>query len=289
MKKKSLGFFVLMIGALASCLTNDVVNPKVQFKNDTTSISQFLKDNNLPATKTPQGVWYSFDTEGFGIYPVLTDSIRISYRAKLIPSMAQVDSSSGLTVLLSSVISGWQNALPRFPTGSKGKLYIPSGLAFGEALHYNIPPNSNLLYEITLISVKGSHYTSDTTAINSYINLISDSLSTNKITLRRDVSGIRYSYDQLYNSATPELSKSINVSYTGKVLNSKTFFAKVADTTLVLKDQITAWKLIMPKITVGTNVTIYVPSGYGYGSEFAPRQTVGNSNIVYQIKLNKVY
>ncbi len=287
MKKNHLLFFLLMIGVLASCLTNNTFNPKTQFSKDTIAIRTFLADS-ISAIKIPQGVWYSFKAEGLGIYPVLSDSVRISYRAKRIPSMAPVGSSSGLTVLLSSVISGWQYGLLRFPVGSVGKLYIPSGLAFGETLHDSIPPNSNLLYEITLINVNGSHYTSDTTAINTYITTITDFLVANNISLRRDASKIRYSYDQLYSTTTPTLSQSMKVTYSGNVLGAKTYFVNAVDTTLVLKDQITALKLIMPNITVGTNVTIYVPSGYGYGA-FGTDNIPANSNLVYQVKLNAVF
>lgn len=285
MKKIHWFFFLLTMEVLISCLTNNTINPKAQFSKDTTAIRTFLADS-ISAIKIPQGVWYSFKTEGLGIYPVLSDSINISYKAKLIPSLTEVDSSPGVTVLLSSVISGWQYGLLRFPVGSVGKLYIPSGLAFGETLYNKIHPNSNLLYEITLINIKGTRYTTDTTAINTYITTLTDSLTANNISLRRDASKIRYSYDQLY--GTPVLYQSMRVTYTGRVLGAKTFFVNAVDTTLVLKNQSTAWKLIMPKITVGTKVTIYVPSGYGYGA-FGTDKIPINSNLVYQVELKEVF
>jgi len=89
-----------MIGVLASCLTNNTFNPKTQFSKDTIAIRTFLADS-ISAIKIPQGVWYSFKTEGLGIYPVLSDLIKVKYTATLIPSGKVVDSSPDFTVLLS--------------------------------------------------------------------------------------------------------------------------------------------------------------------------------------------
>ena len=80
----------------------------------------------------------------------------------------------------------------------------------------------------------------------------------------------------------------LTIGITGGSGSGKTFFVNATDATLVLKDQITALKMIMPNITVGTNVTIYVPSGYGYGA-FGTDNIPANSNLVYQVKLNAVF
>jgi FKBP-type peptidyl-prolyl cis-trans isomerase len=290
MKKNSLAIF-LVAGFLISCISNDSVSPQAQLRIDTTAISNFLVQKNITATKVNSGIWYHIDSIAEGIYPVLSDSVKISYSAWLIPSMTKVDSSASLTALLSTVISGWQLGLPRFPTGSKGSLFIPSGLAFGVSSHGSVPPNSNLYYKIKLNNVNGTHYASDTTAIAAYIGAILDSLVLSKIKVIKDPSGIRYSYDSsgITSNVKADLSKSIEVSVTGNVLNSKSFFINASDTMMTLNKQITAWKIILPKIKEGGRVTIYVASGYGYGSVTPPFLIPTNSNLVYQIVLKRVF
>jgi FKBP-type peptidyl-prolyl cis-trans isomerase len=53
------------------------------------------------------------------------------------------------------VIRGWTEALQLMPVGSKWQLFIPSSLAYGEGGHgKDIEPNSTLIFEIELLSIK---------------------------------------------------------------------------------------------------------------------------------------
>src|SRR5882672_9099498 len=126
-------FLVILCGLIPqSCVKQDaVISSQVQFKSDTISISSFVKDDNPLAIKVNTGFWYSIDMLGDGVYPVLSDTVTISYIAKLIdPSLKEadldtVDYSASSTVPLSSAISGLQQGLILFPAKSSGRLYIP--------------------------------------------------------------------------------------------------------------------------------------------------------------------
>lgn len=299
--------FILPLLTCLACLDNKVFNPVAQLKTDTASIHSFLAFEGINATKTPQGVWYTIDESTLGYYPALADSVTIQYTARLIPSglpATQVPISSlkkagssatakspFRTVLLSSVISGMQIGLVKFPVGSTGKLFIPSGLAFGPIDQDSIPANSNLVYEVKLLKATGSRATADQAILDNYISTISDDLFLHRIRLGKDtLSGIRYSYDTIIaaNSA-PTLNNSVTISYSGSVLNASTPFVTSADTTLILKDQITAFKIIFPKMKVGTTFSIYVPSSYAYGNDASLTAIPANSNLVYQITLKGIH
>lgn len=281
-------------------MTNDTISPAAQFKKDTVSIRSFLTNNNISAIKTSQGVWYSIDNVTLGPYPALADSVKISYTTKLIPkeggnltSLTQVANVSSKTVLLSSIISGLQIGLSWFPVASTGKIIIPSGLAFGVSgtADGTIPPNSNLLYEITLTSASGTRLAIDKTTINTWITSKADSLAGINIGIDAG-SGIKFSYDSLRKNAIyPSLvgNSHVDVSYALKIIGSKSLLTvmNVDNATIDLNDPatVTAWKIILPQITVGSNVTMYVPSSFGYGSNTLGTTIPANSNLIYQVNL----
>lgn len=283
-------FFIWLVTlSLQSCQKVDTVSPQAQLQSDTAAIRNFLTSNNIQAVKVSSGFWYSINTLGNGIYPVLSDSVTIRYRTKLIPTLEMVDFADSTTVLLSASIAGLQQGLLLFPAGSSGAVYIPSGLAFGVSGHKHdtIPPNSNLLYEVKLISVKGTRLTSDIAVIDSY-------LQTNSIVAKQDtLSGIRYTLaidSTLTNPPKPSLPNDfITVTYTEGILSADTLITSVSTPIkIALKDQIPGWRIMLPKyLSEGSTITMYMPSGYAYASQ-GKENVPANTNMVYVVTLIKV-
>jgi FKBP-type peptidyl-prolyl cis-trans isomerase FklB len=103
------------------------------------------------------GLQYKVLAEGSGKTPKATDEVTVNYRGTLIDG-TEFDSSYGrgkpLTVKVNGVIRGWSEALQLMKAGSKWQLFIPPDLAYGERGMGRIPPNSTLIFEVELISVK---------------------------------------------------------------------------------------------------------------------------------------
>jgi len=56
---------------------------------------------------------------------------------------------------LSGVIQGWTQGVPGMKVGGKRRLFIPAQLAYGEqSPSANIPPNSDLVFDIEITAVK---------------------------------------------------------------------------------------------------------------------------------------
>jgi FKBP-type peptidyl-prolyl cis-trans isomerase FklB len=56
---------------------------------------------------------------------------------------------------ISSLISGWKQALAAMPVGSKWQLVIPAALAYGErGVGNDIGPNEVLVFDVELIAIK---------------------------------------------------------------------------------------------------------------------------------------
>ena len=67
------------------------------------------------------------------------------------------DFGNPLTFSLNEVIEGWTKGVPGMKVGGMRRLIIPSEMAYGSVrAASNIPPNSDLVFDIELIKIKVS-------------------------------------------------------------------------------------------------------------------------------------
>jgi FKBP-type peptidyl-prolyl cis-trans isomerase FklB len=58
---------------------------------------------------------------------------------------------------VNGVIAGWVEALQLMPVGSKWRLFVPPGLAYGDrGAGGAIGPNETLIFEVELLEIKSS-------------------------------------------------------------------------------------------------------------------------------------
>ncbi|MCH2023888.1 MAG: FKBP-type peptidyl-prolyl cis-trans isomerase [Saprospiraceae bacterium] len=126
-------------------------------QQDDELLQQYIQDNNLNAISAQDGLYYTIDVIGTGIQATsLYSTVTVNYTGYMLDGSI-FDSNSGaspLTFSLSQVIKGWQYGIPYFKEGGKGKLLIPSHLAYGSSGSGSIPPNTPLVFEIDLITVQ---------------------------------------------------------------------------------------------------------------------------------------
>ena len=119
----------------------------------------FMEENKKKeGVKTlPSGLQYKVLAEGSGKTPKAADNVTVNYKGTFING-AEFDSSykrgTPLTFQVDKVVKGWTEALQLMKEGSKWQLFIPPELGYGERGTGNIPPNSILVFEVELISVK---------------------------------------------------------------------------------------------------------------------------------------
>ncbi len=107
----------------------------------------------------PSGLQYKIITQGTGPKPTASDTVICNYRGTLIDGK-EFDASSKhggpATFPVGGVIKGWTEALQLMPVGSKWELFIPSDMAYGpNGAGGDIGPNSTLVFEVELVSIKG--------------------------------------------------------------------------------------------------------------------------------------
>ncbi len=119
----------------------------------------FLADNKKKAgvKSTESGLQYQVITEGTGVKPALTDTVRVHYTGTLLDGTkfdSSLDRGEPAQFALNGVIPGWTEALQLMPVGSKYTLWIPADLAYGDrGTPGPIGPNSTLKFDVELIEI----------------------------------------------------------------------------------------------------------------------------------------
>jgi FKBP-type peptidyl-prolyl cis-trans isomerase FklB len=121
---------------------------------------KFLAENKKKeGIKTlPSGLQYKVLTQGSGKMPKAEDTVTVNYKGTLIDG-TEFDSSykrgQPATFQVKGVIKGWTEALQLMKEGSKWQLFIPPELAYGVwGAGRDIGPNSTLIFEVELLSIK---------------------------------------------------------------------------------------------------------------------------------------
>ncbi|WP_186307864.1 FKBP-type peptidyl-prolyl cis-trans isomerase [Paraburkholderia sp. BCC1884] len=106
--------------------------------------------------KLPSGVIVETLKQGTGAQPAADDVVTVNYRGTL-ANGTEFDSSAKhggpATFPLNRVIPCWTQGVQKIKVGGKAKLTCPSATAYGERGVGPIPPNSDLTFEVELVSI----------------------------------------------------------------------------------------------------------------------------------------
>ncbi len=116
----------------------------------------------------------------------------------------------------------------------------------------------------------------DIVAIDTY-------LSSKGITPLKDPSGLRIVIDSLGNGLPSSYTTTVKVDYKGYLLSN---LSKFEEGTIsgVPTGFIAGWQIALTTLPEGTKATIYIPSGYAYGTASQPK-IPANSVLIFQIKI----
>jgi len=146
--------------------TNDVVDQTNEVEEETNTVEEeapemskeaellaYIDEKGWDAQKHKSGLYYVIDEPGEGdARPGLMDEVTIFYQGYLLDGHKfDGTGETPASFPLYQLISGWQIGIPLFGKGGKGKLIIPSDLAYGDRDNRDIPGGSTLMFEIELI------------------------------------------------------------------------------------------------------------------------------------------
>ncbi len=136
--------------------------------------------------------------------------------------------------------------------------------------------------------------TVDKTRLKSDSIAIVDYLNANSITGTEIKNNVRYLVTQLGTGATPCIENYLKVKYQGKLLKTGTIFDPPSgssvnweerEVNLPLTNLILGWQIVLPSMPTGTKLTLYIPSGYGYGTTGGANGAIpANANLIFDVE-----
>ena len=131
-----------------------------QLKENSVKGQQFLTENaqKEEVTTLESGLQYEILQKGEGPIPTAADRVQVHYHGTLIDGTvfdSSVDRGEPATFGVTQVIQGWVEALQLMPVGSKWRVWIPAGLAYGDrGAGGLIGPNAALILDVELLEIK---------------------------------------------------------------------------------------------------------------------------------------
>jgi FKBP-type peptidyl-prolyl cis-trans isomerase FkpA len=154
MKNKIIAFCCIAIASFTSSCVKDNCKDITTTAPaaEVTALETYLSTNGIVATKDTRGFYFKIDTAGSEPHPSICANVTVKYNGKLTNGTQFDANTTGVTFALSSLIIGWQEAIPLIGRGGKITMYLPPSLAYGATgSGSSIPPNSNLIFVINLL------------------------------------------------------------------------------------------------------------------------------------------
>lgn len=162
---------VIMRVKLKSYDSNEVFEQELQNKilEEANSVEQKMKDsisfsnkmNESEAILLKSGLKYLEIKKGSGANVKEGDRIQVNYtgyfaNGAVFDTSAKRNRPLEFTVGVDRVIEGWTQGVQYFNKGSKGRLFIPYDLAYGERGYGPIPALSSLIFDIEIVNIDSS-------------------------------------------------------------------------------------------------------------------------------------
>ena len=278
---------------------------------DDKMLQDYFKKNNVKATKTATGLYYSIAKEGEGEQIKAGQTISVNYKGQLINGTvfdSNMDSTFHhmepftLEIGKGRVIKGWDEGLLLLKKGSKATLYIPSGLAYGAQDRSTIPANSILIFDVEITDVKTAEQLkkeADEKVSKQKLNEdrdLKEYFAKNNIHATKTESGMYYSITREGTGDNAKPGQKVSMSYLGKLLNGHVFDKNVDSNfvatrpftfTLGQHQVISGWDEGVQLLKKGTKATFYLPSYLAYG-ERGSGAIPPNSILIFDVELTNI-
>lgn len=268
---------LLLLVSFISCNDDDENTNLGQTEND---IIEYLENNNLDATRTENGVHYIIDEEGTGDYPTEDAYVNAKYLGYFLDGTEfDKGNDDGATFDLLNVIPGFAEGVVNFNVGSKGRLFIPPSLGYGDyGVSDIIPGGAVLIFEIEILKIRNPETEADITAY----------LDANSLVAERSDTGLYYIIDEPGTGDPITETSTVTVAYSGYFLDGTEFDASIeSGVQFNLQNLIPGFKEGITYFKEGGKGKLLLPPDLGYG-ETGSGSIPRNAVLIFDIEVKSL-
>jgi FKBP-type peptidyl-prolyl cis-trans isomerase FkpA len=236
------------------------INPKASFNAAPSGCDQ----------KTESGLGYRMITVGEGKSPGARDKVTINYKGSLAATGAVFDENKDTSFGVGGVIPGFGEGLQLAKPGGSIRLCIPAVLGYGQQASDSIPANSDLVFDVDLLSVAA--------APPEVLPLGERACSA------KTASGLGYEMLSAGQGVSPTNEHYVLVAYAGYLSTDGTIFDQSDQTAFPVSAVVPGFGEGLKLMNKGAKYRLCIPSALGYGA----RKTgpiPANSDLVFIVDL----
>ncbi|HIP36290.1 MAG TPA: hypothetical protein EYG85_05510 [Crocinitomix sp.] len=252
-------------------------------------VTEYLADKEWgdEVKRLESGLYVYIEKQGSDEHPKISDFVTIHYTGALLNGeVFDGTSTEPATFPLNGLILGWQEGIPHFGKGGKGKLIIPPDLGYGSQSSGSIPGNSVLVFDIELVDFSDQPSLPKVVKDKDYSDEIKAYLKKHQIKNAQETeSGLFVVIDELGNDEHPKLTDYLTLKYEGRLATNDSIFDKNETTfPFPMHQLIPGWQEGIPMFGKGGKGMLIIPPYLGYGDRDIPG-IPANSVLVFDVDL----
>jgi FKBP-type peptidyl-prolyl cis-trans isomerase len=291
MKNKTvLNAFIISSGLFLTACGGEEKKDYIETEYDL-KIAEYLADKDWETERTESGLYIYVENPGSEEKPSINDFLTLSYTGYLLDG-TEFDGTNGEKVSfpfpMSNLIKGWQEGIPSFGKGGKGKLIIPPAIGYGMQGSGPIPPNSVLVFDIELFDFSATPPAPELDRSVDYSPTIDAYIAEKGYEgFVKTESGLYILIEDAGSEMKPGLNDFLTLNYTGRLLDGSEFDGTKGNATTFpfpMNNLILGWQEGIPSFGKGGKGKLIIPPYLGYGG--TDQETIpANSILEFDIEI----
>ena len=253
-------------------------------------ISEFLEDKNWKPERTESGLYVYLENVGSDEKPNGDSYLTLNYEGRLLDGTI-FDGTNGQPVSfpfpVNGLIKGWQEGIPHFGKGGKGKLIVPPDLGYGDQDLGDIPANSVLVFDVEIIDFADAPPPPPDYSPEIISYMLNEGLDTSKAIVTE--SGLYILPENLGGEEKPTVDHFLTLNYEGYLLDGTSFDGTGGEPTTFqfpLANTIQGWQEGIPYFGKGGKGKLIIPPYIGYGERGSQDGSIPpNAILVFDIEI----